>query len=49
MLSEEPFFAHVEDGKLVVGNKEEGHVLIDVSIDHIYEDFRMKYRAFNYY
>lgn len=38
VYSEEPFLAHVEDGKLVVGNKEEGHVLIDVTIDHIYED-----------
>ena len=38
VYSEEPFFAHAEDGKLVVGNKEEEHVLIDVTNDHIYED-----------
>lgn len=35
VYSEEPFFAYVEDGKLVVWNKEEEHVLIDVTIDHI--------------
>lgn len=38
VYNEEPFFAHVEGGRLIVGNIENEHILIDISCVNLYSD-----------
>ena len=38
VFNEEPFFAHVEDGNLIVGGRIEEHVLIEISNVNLYAE-----------